>query len=182
MYVVVAYASKCGSTAEVAQRVGMRLRSQGCEVEVADVSKLKKLPECDAVVLGTAVRMGKPLGGMRRFVSRNLARLRSMPVAAFSVGMTLRDDTADNRAKALSTIAPLAERCDARSVATFAGAVFPDKLPFPFNKAAENPEGALSAGDFRDWAAIEAWAANLSASLTAAVAARPTLPVQALSA
>jgi menaquinone-dependent protoporphyrinogen oxidase len=171
MYIVVAYASKCGSTAEVAQRVGTKLRSQGYEVEVADVGKLKKLPECDAVVLGTAIRMGRPLGGMRRFVSRNLERLRSVPVAAFSLGMTLRDDTPENRAAAVSCIGPLAERCGARSVATFAGAVFPNKLPFPFSKAAENPDGALAAGDRRDWDAIEKWVGGLSSALAAPVAA-----------
>jgi menaquinone-dependent protoporphyrinogen oxidase len=171
MYVVVAYASKCGSTADVAQRVGMKLRTQGCEVEIADVNKLKRLPDCDAVVLGTAIRMGKPLGVMRRFVARNLARLRSLPVAAFSVGMTLRDDTGDSRAAAAASIRPLAERCRACDIATFAGAVFANKLPFPFNKAAEKPEGVLSAGDFRDWDAIEAWADGLPASLSAIAAA-----------
>jgi menaquinone-dependent protoporphyrinogen oxidase len=171
VYVIVAYASKCGSTAEVAQRVGMKLRSQGYEVEVADVSKLRKLPQCDAVVLGTAIRMGKPLGAMRRFVSRNLARLRSVPVAAFSLGMTLRDDTPENRDLALGCIQPLAERCGARSVGTFAGAVFPDKLPFPFSKAAQNPDGALAAGDRRDWPAIEDWASGLSSYLSAPAAA-----------
>jgi menaquinone-dependent protoporphyrinogen IX oxidase len=108
---------------------------------------------------------------MRRFVSRNLARLRSVPVAAFSVGMTLRDDTPENRAVALGCIRPLAERCGARSVATFAGAVFPDRLPFPFSKAAENPDGALAAGDRRDWAAIEAWASGLASNLSVTSAA-----------
>jgi menaquinone-dependent protoporphyrinogen oxidase len=162
MFVVVAYASKCGSTAEVAQRVATDLRTQGCEVEIADVSKLKRLPECDAVVLGTAVRMGRPLGAMSRFVQRNLVALRHLPVAVFGVGMTLREDTPENRARARAFIRPLAERCSACEVGTFAGAVFPDKLPFPFNRAAADPNGALAAGDHRDWPTIGQWASGLS--------------------
>lgn len=161
MYVVVAYASKCGSTAEVAHRVATRLRSSGCEVEVADVAKLKRLPQCDAVVLGTAIRMGRPLAAMRRFVSRNLAALRSMPVAAFSVGIAQREDTPENRATARTYIQPLAERCAAADVATFAGAVFPNRLPFPFSAAASDPKGALAAGDYRDWVGIDAWSSSL---------------------
>ncbi len=167
MYVVVAYASKCGSTAEVAQRVARELRTQGCEVEVADVRSMRRLPECDAVVLGTAVRMGKPLGAMRAFVKRNLDRLGSLPVAVFSVGMAMREDTTENREQASGFIAPLAQKCGARDTACFAGAIFPDRLPFPFNRAAANPEGALAAGDYRDWGAIGSWASALPATLAA---------------
>ena len=171
MFVVVAYASKCGSTAEVAQRIGTDLRTQGCEVQLSDVTKLKKLPECDAVVLGTAIRMGKPVGAMSRFVQRNLAALKRLPVAVFSVGMAARDGTAESLAEAIGFVRPLAEKCGACDVATFAGAVFPDKLAFPFNRAASNPDGALAAGDYRDWSAIGAWASGLSTRLTASGAA-----------
>jgi menaquinone-dependent protoporphyrinogen oxidase len=172
MFVVVAYASKCGSTAEVAQRVATGLRTLGCEVEIADVSKVKRLPDCDAVVLGTAVRMGKPLGAMSRFVQRNLSTLRHLPVAVFSVGMAMREDTLESRSSAESYIRPLAEKCSACEVGMFAGAIFPEKLPFPFNRAAANPNGALTAGDHRDWPAIGQWASGLSERFaTAGVAA-----------
>jgi menaquinone-dependent protoporphyrinogen oxidase len=168
MFVVVAYASKCGSTSEVARRIGTDLRTQGCEVELADVTKLKRLPECDAVVLGTAIRMGRPLGAMSRFVQRNLAALQRLPVAVFGVGMTMREGTPESVAKAHSFVQPLADKCGACDVATFAGAVFPEKLPFPFSRAAADPDGALAAGDHRDWRSIASWASGLSTRLAAA--------------
>ena len=171
MFVVVAYASKCGSTAEVAQRIGTDLRTQGCEVQLSDVTKLKKLPECDAVVLGTAIRMGKPVGAMSRFVQRNLAALKRLPVAVFSVGIAVREGTPESRDEAMGHIRPMADKCVACDVATFAGAVFPDKLPFPFNLVASDPDGGLAAGDYRDWSAIGAWASGLSARLGATGAA-----------
>ncbi len=161
MFVVVAYASKCGSTAEVAQCVARELRTKGCEVEVADVRKMRKLPECDAVVLGTAVRMGKPLAAMRAFVKRNLRQIKLLPVAVFSVGIAPRAGTPESGQEAMAFVRPIAEACDAREVACFAGAIFPDRLTFPFNRAALNPDGPLSAGDYRDWVTIGNWAEAL---------------------
>jgi hypothetical protein len=45
---------------------------------------------------------------------------------------------------------------------TFAGRIDLDTLPFLYRQFAQaDTEGILAEGDYRDWAAIDAWSGNL---------------------
>jgi hypothetical protein len=55
--VLVAYGSKHGSTAEIADRIGERLREAGHEVDVLPAGSVTDLDRYEAVVLGSAVYM-----------------------------------------------------------------------------------------------------------------------------
>jgi len=57
--VLVAYASLCGSTAEVAEEAAHILEAHGADVRVCDVDDVTNLDDYGAVVLGTAIRMGR---------------------------------------------------------------------------------------------------------------------------
>jgi menaquinone-dependent protoporphyrinogen oxidase len=166
--VLVVYASRCGSCAEIAEEVGRVISERWPAVDVAPVDRVKRLTGYSAVVLGTAIRMGKPLGEMQRFGRRNRRELGKVPVAVFSVGLAPKPGKAEGIVEADSFIEPFAETVHATTVAAFPGAVFPDRLPFPFNKAAENPEGGLAAGDYRDWNAVRSWATHTAGKLAQA--------------
>ncbi len=75
--VLVAYASRAGSTAEVAQAVAevLRARSGGDTVDVLPVKIGQRPQPCyRAVIAGSAIRMGKWLPEAVEFVAKNQAR------------------------------------------------------------------------------------------------------------
>lgn len=106
-HLLVGYASRDGSTAEVAEAVGHVLRESGASVDVLPVDDLQSIAGYDAVVLGTAIWAGKPLPEMRRFVAEQQDALGRLPVACFILCDTLKEDTPANRQVALGYAAPL---------------------------------------------------------------------------
>jgi menaquinone-dependent protoporphyrinogen IX oxidase len=59
MSTLIAYASKHGSTAEIAERIGATLRSAGLEADVLPIAAVTDRIDFEAVVLGSAVYMGR---------------------------------------------------------------------------------------------------------------------------
>jgi len=164
--VLVAYATKCGSTAEVAQAVGRVLTEAGAEVTLAPVQKIKDLSPYTAVVLGTCIRMGKPVREALRFARRFQGVLNERPSALFSVGLSLREKTPENNQLAVEYVQPLREIFKPVSLGVFAGKVDHSKLGLPMRIVAQRDDtGALAEGDWRDWESIEDWARGLPAVL-----------------
>jgi menaquinone-dependent protoporphyrinogen oxidase len=77
---------------------------------------------------------------------------------------------------ATRAIAELREAVQARGHRVFFGALGTDKLGFTHRLMRALPAGRVQfpEGDFRDWPAIDAWAAGIAAELTAAPAGRAT--------
>ena len=97
------------------------------------------------------------------FVKANQERLAQMPVAYFVVCATLREDTEDPRREVAAYLDPLREIIEPVEERFFAGAIDRSKLSFPLRlvlKAMKAEEG-----DWRDWDAIRAWAADLYPAL-----------------
>jgi menaquinone-dependent protoporphyrinogen oxidase len=158
--ILVAYASRKGSTAEIAQAVGRELQSTGYEVVVKEMIAVTALDGYDAIVLGAPVYMRKIIE-IGSFVKRFREKLGARPVAAFAVGMAPVSknplDVEDETKLLLDSISPVVPV----AAAVFAGRVDPEKLNFIMRrmlKAAKSP-----VGDFRDWDAISAWAGEISA-------------------
>ncbi len=165
--VLVTYASKCGSTAEVAQAIAGELTGQGAEVDLLPVNEVKTVAPYRAVVLGTAIRMGKPIKPSLRFARRHSTDLKTRPLALFSLGIQMRDEVDDKRERTLGMLAPLlAELPEPVTVGTFAGKVDHSRLGFLLRKmAAKDDTGALREGDWRDWETIRAWAGEVGSRL-----------------
>jgi menaquinone-dependent protoporphyrinogen oxidase len=162
--VIVAYASKCGSTAEVAQAIGTVLAERGWSVDVMAVQKVKNLSGYQAAVLGAALRMGKPLSEFNRFVAKFNPTLKQLPLAVFSLGLAMRTDTPENRAKTLGFLQPALEQLpDGIPVAPFGGKLDYQTLsPFYRWVFQRDKSGEMAPGDWRDWKAIQGWAAALA--------------------
>jgi menaquinone-dependent protoporphyrinogen oxidase len=160
--ILIAYASRCGSTGEVADGIGQTLCETGVSTEVRLVGKVRDLSPYQSVILGSAVRAGKWLPEAADFVKKHQDTLCRIPVAYFVVCMTMRDDTIENRRRALTFLDPLyklAPRVKPRDIGLFAGATDFNKLSFVHRsilKAKGIPEG-----DFRNWEAIRTWAVNV---------------------
>jgi menaquinone-dependent protoporphyrinogen oxidase len=157
--ILVAYASKCGSTGEVAEAIGEALCNGGAAVDVQLVKNVTDVSPYRAVVVGSAVRMGQWLPEATKFVETHRDALSQVPVAYFAVCMTLQEDTEENRREVAAYMAPVQEMVQPVNVGLFAGAMDYAKLSLPFRliiKAMKVPEG-----DFRDWDSIRTWGTDL---------------------
>lgn len=86
MKVLVATASRHGATDEIAAEIGGRLNDRGIDAEVVAVGDVTGLDGYDAVVLGSAVYMGRWLKEAREFVGAHGDQLRARPTWLFSSG------------------------------------------------------------------------------------------------
>ena len=164
MRILVAYATKAGSTAEVAAEIGRVMESKGgCEVDVHPVGKLEGVSGYDAVIIGSAIRVGKWLPEALKFVEKHRDALGQVPVAFFTVCLTLSEDTEENRREVATYLDPVRDLVQPVDVGLFAGVMDCSKLPFILRlmmKKMKSPEG-----DFRDWEAIRAWAGQVHTGL-----------------
>jgi len=161
---LVAYASRCGSTAEVADTVGETLRQAGHDVEVKSVKQVKDAAAYQAIIIGGAARMFHLLPEAVKFAHKNSTALAKVPTAYFMVGLMLKDATVDNLSKADAMLNKLRAIRQPVDTALFAGKLDIAKLKQPwrffFRKNTEMAEG-----DFRDWEAIRKWAEELADKL-----------------
>jgi menaquinone-dependent protoporphyrinogen oxidase len=168
MQVLVAVASKHGSTSDIAATIAGELRTMGIGAETRDLGAVTDLGRYDAVVLGSAVYMGRWLPEATAFVDRHRTALAAIPVWLFSSGPLGADrplppgDPKD--------LDQLMEATRAHGHRIFSGRLDPSDLGLGERlivKVVHAP-----AGDFRDWEAIRTWAREIGGALLAE-AARP---------
>src|SRR4051812_47084627 len=162
--ILVAYATRHGSTREVAFAIAAALREQGLEASVRPAADVVTLRGYDGVVLGGALYTGRLHGDARRFLRRHRAALATLPLAVFAIGpRTLAPaDVAGSRSQLERALAA-GPGLQPLSTAIFGGVIDPKTLHFPLNR--------IPPSDARDWPAIGAWANALAARFTLAAAA-----------
>lgn len=162
--VLVAYATKYGSTQEVAKAVAETLRDSGLTVDVRPMREVRSLEGYGAIVMGAALYMFRWHKDARRFLSRNRKDLEKLPVAVFALGPVHEPhdekEWQDSSAQLDKELAKF-PWFKPEKVEIFGGKFDPAKLGFPINKLAGNEP----ASDIRDWDAIRAWAHDLEARL-----------------
>ncbi len=162
--ILIAHATKAGSTGEVAEAIAEELRSGGAEVDVSPAKEVKNVNAYTAVIVGSAIRMGKLLPDATKFVKKHQKTLNELPVAYFVVCMTMKDDTAENRHTVESYVDPMREMVEPVDMGLFAGAINYSKLSFPARTMSKAMK--VSEGDFRDWDAIRDWTRQVHSRLT----------------
>ena len=154
--ILVAYASATGSTAESAAAMGEVLAKMGYAVDVRSAGEVQGVGEYDGVILGSAIRVGKPLAAAGKLVESHGKRLRERPTACFVLCMTAAEETPEARSEADLYPTPLAEAMGARHVGVFPGAILPERLS-AIERTITKMVGS-KVGDHRDWEAMRAWA------------------------
>ena len=167
--VLVAYASRYGSTEGVARAVGDVLREKGLEADVVEVSKAAHLETYQAAVIGAPIHAGRWMGEARRFVEANRDQLGRIPTACFATCMCLARDPDRHKRQSESWIPGVKKFIEPVRTAAFAGAMDRSRLPL-FWRIATKLIGAPQ-GDFRNWEAIRAWASALPEVLAGSAAA-----------
>jgi menaquinone-dependent protoporphyrinogen oxidase len=158
--ILVAYATRAGSTAEVADAIGKKLAAGGAMVDVKPIKKVQSIDGYQGVVLGSAIRRGAVLPEVTDFVKSHKDELGKIPVAYFIVCMILREDTEESRKKAASYLDSLRAEANAVDTGMFAGKLDYSKLNFVDAFVVEHIIGTPE-GDLRDWKQINTWAINL---------------------
>lgn len=163
--VLIAYSTRRGATKEIAEAIGAPLLAKGFEVDVRDVRTVRDVRAYDAVIVGSAIYMGRWLRPAVRFVKRHHRDLHARPVWFFQDG-PLGEDRKDVEQPLPLHVGALARRIHALGVKTFGGRLAPDAKGFVASRMAKR-----YAGDFRDFREIGAWASTVAATLTGRAAA-----------
>ena len=163
--VLVAYGTKYGATAEIAEKIGEVLRQEGLEADVVRADRAGDLSSYRAVVLGSAVYIGRWRKEAAKFLEDKEAALAEKPVWLFSSGPTDEGDPVELMQgwRFPGKLQPIADRIGARDMAIFHGVADPDKMNFIERWMLKNV--GASTGDFRDWEAITSWAKAIAEEL-----------------
>jgi menaquinone-dependent protoporphyrinogen oxidase len=174
MSILVAYATRHGSTRGIAERIAGRLRADGFEAEARPAAEVRDAARYDAFVVGGAAYMFHWLKDATEFVKRDRAVLSGRPTWLFSSG-PLGTDTVDKEGRDVLEVtvprefAELRAAIHPRGEKVFFGAMDPAARPMGMAERLMSivPAGkdALPKGDFRDWDAIDAWADEIARDL-----------------
>ena len=161
--ILVAYATRYGSTREVAEAIADTLREGGLAVDIQPTRDVQTLEQYRAVVLGAPIYMFHWHKDARHFLARHREALKQRPAAIFALGplhATEKDfqevrGQLDKELEKFPWLTP-------EAIAIFGGKFDPEKLTFPHSllPALKN----MPASDARDWTAIRTWASTLAAT------------------
>ena len=164
MHVLVTAASRHDATREIAEAIVSGLAQRGVDAKTRPVEQIGTLDGFHAVIVGSAIYMGRWLKAAREFVSDHAAELSSMPVWLFSSGPLGPPDQLVPPGESADT-EQIVKLVGARGHEVFAGRLERSSLGFAERaaaKAVHAPEG-----DCRDWDAIDAFAGEIASQLAA---------------
>jgi menaquinone-dependent protoporphyrinogen oxidase len=163
MTVLVAYASKRGSTAEIAETVAATLRREGFGVCLERAGEVRNLERFDAVVLGSAVYMKRWRGDARDFLKKHRKALRQTPFWVFSSGPV--GDPAQDNAEWMEPpkLAGKIEELGGRGHVVFGGRVPTEPRGMMERAMVEGTPKEYR--DRRDWDEIRTWAKQVASDL-----------------
>jgi menaquinone-dependent protoporphyrinogen oxidase len=157
--VLVGFATRHGSTREVAEGIAKLYEASGAHVVrlVPMASMREPLADWDLVVLGAPIYWGLWHRDAHRFIRRYQDDLEAMPVAVFSLGPRRDDEQAWQRSRMQLDRALAAHRW-----------LIPEAIGL-FGGTDPAGDGQLERRDMRDWTAINAWASAVLARVEATV-------------
>lgn len=163
--ILVTYASRTGSTAEVAETITKTMVEGGAQVDLVPMNEVKDLSPYQAVVAGSAIRGSKWLPEAVQFVQDHQTKLAQKKCALFTVCITMAMKNAVNyRSGVMGWVAPMRAMVRPLSEELFAGRLDFSKLPLnkdTLGLRLSVAMGIFPRGDHRDWNAIRTWAQSL---------------------
>ena len=169
-WVLIAYATKCGSTAEVAYTMAEVARSYGLDQEVWPVGDVQSLQQCSAVVLVAALYFGRLHRSARHFLKKYRPQLERIPVVLLVPGPVQNVDKdwtgarqqLERQLTKFPWLSPIAKQ-------VVGGVWDPARLTFPYTLIPALRR--MKPMDARDWDAIRDAARNVAEKLQAAMIA-----------
>ena len=167
MKALVAVASRHGSTREIAKAIADELRAMGIATDLREAAAVDQLDGYDAVILGSAVYMGRWMSEAKAFANRHRSRLAALPVWLFSSGPLGQEETPQGADP--FDLGAMQEATGAREHVVFAGSLDPQTAGFFERFIIKRVHAPY--GDFRDWEKVRAWARPIGEALAGRVEA-----------
>jgi menaquinone-dependent protoporphyrinogen oxidase len=163
--ILVTYASKYGATAEITERIAQVLNQAGLQTDLMPVKQVRDLDCYDAIILGSAVYIGRWRKDAVKFLKANRKKLTERLVWLFSSGPSGEGDPVEllNGWRFPPKLQSIADTIQPQSITVFHGNVDMAKLSLIEKNILSNVRAPV--GDFRDWAAIESWAKSIAETL-----------------
>jgi menaquinone-dependent protoporphyrinogen oxidase len=166
--ILVVYATRFGSTQEVAETITSVLRKAGLEVQLQPMQEVQSLDGYEAVVLGAAIYNAHWHQDAHQFLAMHEAALQQRPVAIFALGPLGTSKAAMQRSRRqLEKELEGYPWLKPSAVEMFAGKYDSSKPGLSFF------ERLVPARDYRDWDAIRGWAEALATQLQHEKALQP---------
>jgi len=163
--ILVTYASRTGTTAGVANEIAKTLSERDGQVDVLPMKDVKDLSTYSAIVVGSAIQASQWLPEAVQFIQTHQSTLQNVPVAMFSVCMTLAMPNGEKYRQGVADwVQPVRALVKPVSEGIFAGALDVSKVPSLGDRIKFKMSVALGVwkeGDHRDWNAIHSWAEDL---------------------
>src|SRR5262245_31308508 len=160
--IMIAYASKYGTSEEVAKRIAESLQKKsGKEVAGNPIAEIADLGEREAVIVVSRLYDGGSLADAIAFGRNNAAALSRIATRLFSVGQ-LGTELKDDEEQPFE-LAEFREKIGQSHHTVFHGALSHSKLDRR-DRMTMKAAGARE-GDFRDWDAIAAWVDTVAKSV-----------------
>jgi menaquinone-dependent protoporphyrinogen oxidase len=163
MKVLVTAATRHGATKGIAEAIGRAFVGKGLSVQVLPIEEVSSVDDYDAVVLGSALYLGRWLGPAMKFVERHHEALAARPTWVFSSGPVGADARPDPNEP--WQLPKLAEEIHFRGHRVFRGRL--DRHVLGLGEKLATRAAHLPEGDFRPWGEIETWDAEIAATLMA---------------
>ncbi len=161
--VLVAYASRMGSTKEVALAIGDQLTRRGFEVDVQPAATAENAGHYRAVIVGSAVYLQHWDKDALRYLRSQAPELSEMPTWLFQSGpCDPETPTADSIVP--HAVAQLCFEIGLKRPMTFGGNLDPTLAKRWLERIVAHSE---LTGDFRDWDRIRAWTDEVADELIA---------------
>ncbi len=160
--VLVLYASKYGSTKEMAERIGQTFIESGMTTTIKNIKEAESPEEYDVIIIGSAVYVGKWRGEASKYLKKYQEILARKKVWFFSSGPTGVGDPQELTEgwKFPAGLADVTKRINPVDIALFHGAVDIKKLGFLMKWMVKKVKAPI--GDFRKWDQVDIWAANIA--------------------
>ncbi|WP_129305310.1 flavodoxin domain-containing protein [Streptomyces sp. L2] len=159
--VLVTYGTTNGSTARIAESIADVLRKSGLTVDIFPAPSVEDVARYDAVVAGGALYAGRWHRHARRFLRRHRRALADRPLWLFSSG-PLDPSASERNIPPVPRLEKAMAALDARGHVTFGGCLENGAKGWVARMILSDGKG----GDFRDFTAIETWAAHVAEDLT----------------
>lgn len=161
MKILVAHASRMGSTAEIAQRIADQLREAGHEVDVSPCSDAPNADRYAAVIIGSALYIGRWERSALAYLTAQTAHLAGRPTWLFQSGpcgeVLDKEPTKTPRA-----VLRLTQRMNLPPPVTFGGRLDPLRAK---TRLARWMAKSAYAGDYRDWDQVRSWTEKILVQL-----------------
>lgn len=157
--ILVTYATKAGSTAEIAAKIGEHLSARGFAVDVINVKSKPDPKNYQAVILGSCIRMGGWLPEMMDYIKAHQFTLNSMQAALFTVHMLNAGDDETSIVARTAYMDKVRALMPGTEEVYFIGAMDFSKLSILdcfISKMVKSVES-----DQRDWDKIKKWSETL---------------------